>query len=350
MARRGENGEALAREVFWMAYLRQIRRRLPVRFDVPEPLRPANSRIFRIDRIPGGCGESSAAIDSSRTACAFVADPDYFRYPNSASGGGALSGPDFLNVMGQSAYLLGRLAADGILHRAPIPLFHNRVQVQRRRDGGRYEWFRAGRLDRWLASCAYPNFGPTGLRDFEHLEPLDDGYLSLYRAVGAHFLSLLLVGASYFRSRAPALVPANGDQAPVDVRHLFEPELLHDTVHEIFIKYYQGFTGSIADFPLPVDVSKLVARMIEEMGVDRHMEEILRKADQKQMSDSAFRRFLQERGQGHLAATRGAEDIVLRTGPHLGAFNDVISLPELIAAVEAFSGLCVAGRFRNCHR
>ncbi len=157
----------------------------------------------------------------------------------------------------------------------------------------------------------------------------------------------LLVCASYFRNLAPYRVGTGVNGAPVDVRHLFDPELLHDTVLEIFSKYYRGITGTCPDFPLPVDMSKLVARMIEEMGVDRHMEEILRKVDQDQMSEDGFRRFLQERGHGHIETARGAEDIVLRTGPHLGAFNDAISLPELIAAVEAFSGLCVAGRFRN---
>ena len=44
----------------------------------------------------------------------------------------------------------------------PIPLFHNRTQRLRRDDQGRYQWFRAGRLDQWLDSCAFPNLGLSG--------------------------------------------------------------------------------------------------------------------------------------------------------------------------------------------
>ena len=57
----------------------------------------------------------------------------------------------------------------GIVHTAPIPLFHNRAQAWRREDRGIYEWPRGGRLDRWLSSSRHPNIAASGLRDFEHL-------------------------------------------------------------------------------------------------------------------------------------------------------------------------------------
>ena len=98
-------------------------------------------------------------------AIAFVAHRDYFIYPND---GDADSG-EVREILGRNAYLMGRLTARGIIHDAPIPLFHNRTQRMRRDDQGRYQWFRAGRLDRWLDSCAFPNLGRSGLRDFEHL-------------------------------------------------------------------------------------------------------------------------------------------------------------------------------------
>jgi hypothetical protein len=88
--------------------------------------------------------------------------------------------------------------------------------------------------------------------------------------------------------------------------------------------------------------------MIEEMGVDRHMEEIFRIADQRELSDAQFRAFLMDRGytpEEAAAAKRGEVDISLMTGPHLGGFNQRISLPELIHAVETFSASCVAGRY-----
>ncbi len=77
----------------------------------------------------------------------------------------------FLEIMGRNARHMGTLMALGLTHTAPIPLFHNRVQQGRRRDAGTYQWHRMGRLDQWLASCRHPNFGLSGLRDFEHIEP-----------------------------------------------------------------------------------------------------------------------------------------------------------------------------------
>jgi hypothetical protein len=35
----------------------------------------------------------------------------------------------------------------------------------------------------------------------------------------------------------------------------------------------------------------------------------------------------------------------VHTGPHLGAFNNRISLPELTELVAAGAALCIAGRF-----
>jgi hypothetical protein len=88
--------------------------------------------------------------------------------------------------------------------------------------------------------------------------------------------------------------------------------------------------------------------MIEEMGVDRYMEEILRVVDQKEMSDEGFRKFLGERGYSEdqmRGFKKGVEDITIYTGPHLGGFNERISLPELIESVETMSALCIVGRY-----
>ena len=88
--------------------------------------------------------------------------------------------------------------------------------------------------------------------------------------------------------------------------------------------------------------------MIDEMGVDRHMEEILRAVDQQQMTDQEFSKFLGERGYSENEIKdfkRGDEDITLYTGPHLGGFNERISLPELTEFVGTISALCIAGRY-----
>ena len=94
-------------------------------------------------------------------------------------------------------------------------------------------------------------------------------------------------------------------------------------------------------------MDRLAARMIDEMGVDRYMEEILRIADQKEMTDEQFRRFLKERGYSDetmKGLKKGIKDIAVLTGPHLGAFNERISLPELVESVETMAALCMTGR------
>jgi hypothetical protein len=73
-------------------------------------------------------------------------------------------------------------------------------------------------------------------------------------------------------------------------------------------------------------------------------------ADQKEMSEGDFRAFLMERGLESQEVDRlkkGDEDIVIDSGPHLGGFNDSISLPELIESVGTMSAFCIAGRFRQ---
>ena len=134
---------------------------------------------------------------------------------------------------------------------------------------------------------------------------------------------------------------------PFDTRELFDERLLREMVLQVFLEYYRGFVGDTYGHKLPLDIHHLTERMIREMGVDKHMEETVRVADQKEMTDAAFRAFLLERGyteEALIQCNRGEQDLVIHTGPHLGAFNDVISLPELIEAVGAVSALCISGR------
>ncbi|MBW2168351.1 MAG: hypothetical protein JRG69_03655, partial [Deltaproteobacteria bacterium] len=99
---------------------------------------------------------------------------------------------------------------------------------------------------------------------------------------------------------------------------------------------------------IPVGLDELTIRMIEEMGVDRHMEEMLRVADQKDMTDKEFRDFLREKGYSNnqtKTIKKDIEDIAIFSGPHLGEFNHRISLPELIESVGTMSALCIVGRY-----
>jgi hypothetical protein len=349
MARADQDPIELAMEAAWMEALAGRDWRFGCRFEIPEPLRFEGRHLLRPNGLPKPAPDRGA-LHPEGWAIAYLAPADYFVYPNDALSGRLPEPDEFVEIMGRAALLFGVLAAAGIVHEAPIPLFHNRVQRHRRRDAGRYEWFRGGRLDRWLASCAYPNWGSTGLRDFEHLVAFNGPPLHFYRHLGNHFLSLLLVAGSYFRARDSRRVGHLPDGRPVDARDLFDIDLLIRVIEAICRGYYRGFVGRPLQGAAPLDASALAGRMIEEMGVDRHMGEVLRAADQKAMTPVEFEAFLHRRG---FAPSRteslrqGEGDLAVSTGPHLGGFNQPISLPEMITAVETMAAVCIAGRYRR---
>ena len=347
LARPDDVPAQLAGEAIWMEYLQSWGHAGAVRFTVPEMLRVAGCPLCRLTGLPEKARDRRRFHPENMAIC-FITPPDYYIYPNDPPGAAAPPVEAFSEIMLRNAWLLGRLTGAGIVHSAPIPLFHNRVQRHRRRDNGRYEWYRAGRLDRWLDSCAYPNVGVTGIRDFEHLVSLQRDNGNLYRHMGMHLLSLLLIAGSYFRNRDPERVGVDAAGRPVDARDLFDARALVAIVTGIFHRYHAGFTGYEFSGSLPFAPDHLVGRMIEEMGVDRHMEEILRVPDQQEMTDQAFRSFLKDRGYSERRAAsqpKGVAEITIRSGPHLGGFNDTISLPELIEAVAAMAATCIAGRY-----
>jgi hypothetical protein len=78
------------------------------------------------------------------------------------------------------------------------------------------------------------------------------------------------------------------------------------------------------------------------------MEEIFRATDQQEMSDDEFNDFLLERGFAEDSLnglSKGLEDITIMTGPHLGGFNQRISLPELIHFTETAASYCIGDRY-----
>lgn len=338
-----------ATEAAWMEYLGPLAAGFPVRFDVPEPIRVAGRYVFALKDLPayGSLGKGKGG-----TPCGigFIAHRDYFSYPNDHRPDMHLDPEVFTSVIFQNARLFGSLAARGIIHSAPIPLFHNRVQRGRRPDLGLYEWERGGRLDRWLQSCRFPNFGKTGIRDFEHIRSFSGSSRELYRQVGSHLLGLFLTVGSYFRHKDPSKIGFDDRGGPVDVRELFDPARFAALIDGAFRSYYEGFTGQRFRSRCPVDLGELIPRMIDEMGVDRHMEETLRVQDQIEMSEEAFREFLRRRGYSDKAIAmekKGIKEIVTYTGPHLGGFNQGISIPELIEAVGTMAALSISGRYRS---
>lgn len=349
--RKGEHPTALCREAAWMTHLHTLSFPSRHRFAIPRPL--VHDRGWLV-HAPKSFGQppDGTILHPRRYALAFLAPTDYFHYPNEADPDRRLDGEQLHEVLTRNAWLMGHLLGRGIAHTAPIPLFHNRAQAHRREDAGRYRWAHAGRLDRWLGSCRHPNFGLSGLRDFEHFERLAGRPGRRYEAMGRHLISLLLVAGSYFRQKAPRRIGWEACGQPVDTRDLFDRDVFKTLIKAIYSAYYEGFTGQ----PLPGRAwpapGPLVDRMIEEMGVDRHMEEMLRVVDQDAMDPRTFIAFLQARGVPAAAAARtpqGREDIPLMTGPHLGGFNQPISLPELIAFAAAGAARCVVGRFRAEH-
>lgn len=344
LARSRNDIPGLRREIQWMSCLPKLSVPGQCHFEVPEALMLDGSILFELRRVPKFLADR-VKIASPPTAIVYTASTDYFRYPNSRTPGELPAPDDFLEIMGRNAELFARLSAMGIVHDAPIPLFHNRLQQERRRDGGMYEWFRAGRLDRWLASCEYPNFGQSGLRDFEHFSSFIGTPIDLYRNMGHQLLSLLLVSGSYFRAKDPNQMGWDADGRPVDARGLFDRQLLYEVLLTIYERYHAGFVGIRPLARPPVDLHHLADRMIEEMGMDRHMLETLRVADQMNMSRTAFDAFLKDRGYDDVdGIQQGVKDLDLMTGPHLGAFNRSISIPELIEAAAAMAATCVAER------
>ncbi len=348
-ARPDEPLESLVNEALWTRLLRAQEGAFSLRFDIPEPLTPGGSprgnTVFRLKDLPW---MPLPGQEKGAHAIGYRAHPEYFAYPNVWKEGGGQSRARFREVMFRNAHLFGQLTSMGMIHRAPVPLFHNRVQGLRRQDRGLYEWHRGGRLDRWLQSCAYPNFGPTGIRDFEHMISLRGPAADLYQDIGSQLLGLFLVVGSYFRNKDPRRVGLDRNGSPVDARDLFERDLFQDLIQGIFLHYHRGFAGKSTPGEVPFDWETLAARMIEEMGVDRHMEEVLRVVDQDGMDEKTFRHFLRRRGYSEeevLKSRKGDKDITLLTGPHLGGFNQGISLPELTETLASMSALCVLARY-----
>ncbi len=345
--RNRDNSHALHKEALWMEYLNKKQYHFSVRFEIPVPIRMNGALVFRLNHNPASCFKKKP---TNKYGIAFWTHPDYFRYPNDHHKEKQLSENKFRHVISNNALLLGSLSSFGIIHTAPIPLFHNRIQQRRRTDQGIYEWSRGGRLDRWLHSSRYPNFGVSGIRDFEHFSTLNKKAGNLYGHIGTHLLSLVLVAGSYFRHKKSNTTGFDKSGKPVDLRHLFDPTLFGELLQQIFLNYYQGFTGHAFQDTPPFDEKHLAHCLIEEMGVDRHMEEVLRAADRKEMTDKELDRFLSDRGYSQTeidSVKTNNQDIIIHTGPHLGRFNRRISVPYLIFYLETCSALCIWGKFRH---
>jgi len=344
-AKSKENAFELIMETHWLNFLKDNPPCLQSIFKIPIPVCINNISMFKLTQLPDLIFKNHTPYYEN-LAIVFIAEKDYFLYPND---------PVFFKnqtesmkeVFMRNAWLLGKLTSKGIIHTALIPLFHNRVQQSRREDQGAYIWEQGGRLDKWLESSQYPNFAKSGLRDFEHLISIKTTK-RLRHFIGEHILGFVLVAGSFFRNKAPEKLGFDENGNPVDTRYLFDRPLFLALFKAVVKLYYHGITS----VPLKrldhfLDDS-LIDRLIESMGIDHHMEETLRIQDQNNMSDADFNDFLISRGCGHPTIkniNKGQKDIVLNTGPHLGGFNQPISVPELVDFLFCLSSLCVSDRY-----
>lgn len=346
--KQGQPVTELLTEVAWLSYLRQNADLFrPETQHIPEPVGIDNHYFFKLTGLPVSL-PASGAVSQDGTAIVYITGAAYFHYLNDPLIlDNTLS--EVIHSFGKNAFLLGRMTANGIIHTALIPLFHNRIQQSRREDQGKYLWEHGGRLDQWLASCQYPNVALSGIRDFEHLISAADSSQTRHY-IGEHLLAFILVAGSYFRNRYPDKIGLDEKGRPYDLRDQIDPDAFKRLIEVVVRQYYHGMTGNLMRLSDPLVTDRLIRQLIASMGMDNQMEEVLRIRDQDRMSDDEFRSFFREKGMTSSIVTRwvkGREDIVLNTGPHLGGFNRSIGIPELLKLLFCLSSLCVSDAYQT---
>ena len=299
-----DNVSEIRQEAVWMEWFSQDS--LEFETTVPEPIHIQSSYLFKItDELPQGGPQSIYGP----VCIVFMPCPGYYEYPNVEDADQKHIKSSFF----KSAFALGKLSSMGLYHTALIPLFHNRVQQNRRNDNGRYLWEHAGRLDQWLDSSRFPNFAASGLRDFEHIA-CQAKRLDLEHYTGEYLLSFIMVAGSCFRNKAPHRRGIDNTLPYVDTRDLFCPDLFESLLTGVCEHYFKGLTQCETFDPTPFNFPVLVQQLIEKMGMDEHMQETLRIQDQLAMDDEQFKQFLAERGMTRVPA-KGEQEITLFTGP-----------------------------------
>lgn len=350
----GDDVSGLLRECFWVEHLGRIRSEKPwghTRFDIPTVVDVAGQKTFALSGagflLPG------AHPREARPAIGLVVPREYFDYVNSLPR--YPSGPDRLTeVLTRGGYLLGVLLSMGIIHCDVIPLFHRSL----RRPPISFQWWLGGRICTWEAFCRYPNMGRTGIRDFEHLiswrhDPAPEGYSgpgALYKLIGAHILSLLLLIGSALRGTGDgnAESAAEGDR-PGDFRARFDSLYLGGLLRDTLGSYYRGLTGSDCPFWGSIDCDRVAAAIRDTMGRDLRMSSRFRKEDQVTVQADEFREILRAGGYAPEVIEgieKGRHDLYVIDGPHLEEGSAETLPAEIRRAVEVFAGLCYIGLLR----
>ncbi len=340
-----DNIKLLDLEVQWLLYLNESVDFKKESFHIPSPFFMADHCLFKLNDLPGSL-EQGNDLCKVYPAIIFITVQEYYRYPNEGFKG-ELTLESVSEIYTRNARLMGLFISKGIIHTAIIPLFHNRAQQRRREDHGVYLWEHGGRLDQWLKSCQYPNFAASGLRDFEHLISIKNSR-GLRHYLGEHVLGFFLLLGSTFRNLEPHCGGWDESGDPYDLTHLFDADYFYQTIQQILMNYFNAITDKSFECHKKMLKMDLISKLIMAMGKDTHMEETLRVEDQKNMNHELFYEFLLTRGYDKTklkSLIKDKTDIILKSGPHLGGFNQVISVPEIIELLFTFSSICVAERY-----
>jgi hypothetical protein len=247
----------LAVEAARLEYLHRNKTSFKIEGDVTEALNVQGKQLFHFKAPPFG---RTSGISDQAVAIAYILPQKSRRV--------YLNDPRIQpNIMSKAAMIgikdLARLAKAGIIHTALIPLYHNRE------DERPYEWYwryntrggeyilggGAGRLDRWLYNCRFPNLMLYGLNDFEHMEYKPDiSAENMRNETGNHLLSWTLVVGSYFKERK--------NFAGDEVRF---KELLRAG----FNGYYEEITGRKSHLDSFINWDELCEELIDEMRSDK---------------------------------------------------------------------------------
>ncbi len=265
------------KRLFIETQLQEYLRGMALSSTLPRPLQG----IFRIERLPLHLREDLLLEDPH--AIGYIASPCYFTYLNNPQ----LSLQELERGLSTCAGDLARLTRAGLIHTSLISLFHKKRNGLQ--DDTAYCWHRniAGRLERWLESCRYPNLRLSGIADFEHIELYREiSPEKLQSHIGEHLLSMSLVLASYFRYKGE-----------------FDQKEIKSIIRDCFGEYYCALTKRQSRLDEVIDWDALALRMVEEMGFDR--------------------------GTGDDEADPG--------GPHLGMAGGPFPIPELMRAIHLIS-------------
>lgn len=265
------------RKLFFEAQLQEYLMRMALSSTLPLPL----EGIFRIEGLPQYLLEDLKLKDPH--AIGYIADPGYFTYLNNPR----LTLQNLRVGLCTCAKDLARLTRTGLIHTSLIPLFHKKRNENR--DDNVYCWHRkiAGRLERWLESCKYPNLRLSGIADFEHIELHQEiSPEKLQSHIGGHLLTMSLVLASYFRYKGQ-----------------FDQNAMKSILKDCFCEYYCTLAKRPSRLDEVIDWDALTLRMIEEMGFDRCT----------------------------------SDDETDPGGPHLGILRGPFPIPELIKAIHLIS-------------